>query len=140
MARAAKKSPVAVVESPAVVPCVTEDELREVVSLRKAIADLNATKRATEKTLAIKEDALIKRLRGGAKVEGRLVAIVEMVKGRVAVGWKDVAMKLAVRLGLNPVAVEQEERAEREKTLVPEPTLLITGDAVEQYVGSEVGK
>lgn len=139
MARAAKKSVVSVVAAPEV-DVVREEELANIVATRKALKDLAATKRATEKRLEIQEADVIKRLRAGAKVEGKFVAIVEMVKGRISVSWKDVAMKFAVRLGLNPAAVEMEERAEKEKELVEEPTLLITGNAVEQYVGDAVGK
>lgn len=151
MAPRSKKSAAAAVAPESlvgvVVPPVTEDELRAISKLRKDIADLRSTLNASQKTLDIKEAAIIKRLRGdstagvpGAKVQGKLVAIVEMVKGRCTVSWKDVAMKLAVRLGLNPAQVELDEKKAKEATLVPEPTLLISGDAVEQYVGTEVGK
>lgn len=131
MARKAKVAE-AVVAAP-VVDVVSEQELRSISEDRKALKDLEASVRATKKRLEIQEQAVIGRLRKGAKVQGSLVAIVEMVKGRVCVSWKDVAAKLAVKAGLQFAQVEVEERDAKEKNLESEPRLVITGEAVEQY-------
>jgi hypothetical protein len=128
MARTAKK----VAETPAVA-VVSETELQQIVNDRKAVKDLESTVRATKKRLDAQEASVIARLRNGAKVEGKLVCIVNMVKGRVAVSWKDVAQKLAVKAGLLFEAVEVEERNAKEASLVPEPDLVIVDNAVEQY-------
>lgn len=130
MARA--KKVVEVSAAPAI-PVVSEQELQQILNDRKSVKDLEATVRATKKRLDAQEASVIARLRNGAKVEGRLVCIVNMVKGRVAVSWKDVAQKLAVKAGLLFEQVEVEERNAKEATLKEEPELQIVGAAIEQY-------
>lgn len=136
MAKAAKKT---VVETPAApaVAVVTEAELRQILNDRQAVKTLEASIRATKKRLDAQEQAIIAKLRGGGKVEGALVCLVKMVKGRVAVSWKDVAQKLAVKAGLLFEQVEVEERNAKEAALVPEPELFIMDEAVEQYAAQK---
>jgi len=133
MAKPAKK----VVESPVAaapaVPVVAEAELRQILNDRQAVKTLEASIRATKKRLDAQELSVIARLRNGGKVEGSLACVVRMVKGRVAVSWKDVAQKLAVKAGLLFEQVEVEEHNAKEASLVPQPSLEILSEAIEQY-------
>ena len=130
MAPKAKK----VVEAPVeVVDVVSEAELAQIVADRAALKDLANTVAATKKRLEAQEAAVIARLRKGAKVQGSLVAIVNMVKGRVTLSWKDMCQKVCIEFGKDFNAFEKTEKDAKAALLKEEPELTIGSKMVEQY-------
>jgi hypothetical protein len=112
---------------------VTEAELSQLMADRQSVKDLSASVTATKKRLEAQEAAIIARLRNGAKVQGSLVAVVNMVKGRCALSWKDMCQKVCLQFGKDFNAFEAEEKKAKSDSMQEEAELVVTKNAIEQY-------
>jgi hypothetical protein len=68
---------------------IKEDELQRVRELRMKLEAAKATVNQAERDLATAEDDVMRRLRAGAQIRGKLTAIVTEVSGRRSPPWKE---------------------------------------------------
>lgn len=92
---------------------LTEAELRTVVSARDEVAVLKSRLATLEKELEAQEEAVIAKLKQGAKIEGRLTASVHEEEGPRRPQWKNLYLDhFVVEHGMVKAVLESQVKAD----------------------------